>query len=192
MQHVWDESINTLKLKQNGRHFADDTLKCIFLDENIWISINISLKFVPKGPVNNIPVLVQIMAWRQPSDKLLSEPMMVSLLMHKCIIGPQQVKCCLYPGADKRSHISPTGSRMASSRAGSQRSRPQSTRAEAIAKRRREQRENMEEAAMELLAHFNHRNLESLLKVTRNTLEQLRKRITTSSMVHYIGGKLHA
>ena len=47
-------------------------------------------------------------------------------------------------------------------------------------------KENMEEAAMELLAHFNHRNLDALLKVTRNTLEALRKRITTSSMVHYL------
>ena len=41
---------------------------------------------------------------------------------------------------------------------------------------------------MELLAHFNHRNLDALLKVTRNTLEGLRKRITSSSMVHYLGG----
>ena len=36
----------------------------------------ISLKFVPKGPINNIPALVQIMAWRQTGDKPLSEPMM--------------------------------------------------------------------------------------------------------------------
>ena len=38
--------------------------------------MKISLKFVPQGPVNNIPALVQIMAWRQPSDKSLSEPKM--------------------------------------------------------------------------------------------------------------------
>ena len=37
------------------RHF-----KCIFLNEKVWISITISLKFVPKGPVNNIPALVEI------------------------------------------------------------------------------------------------------------------------------------
>ena len=49
-----------------------------FMDENIWIPIKISLKFVPEGPVNNIPALVQIMAWRRPGDKPLSEPMMVS------------------------------------------------------------------------------------------------------------------
>ena len=45
------------------------------------------------------------------------------------------------------------------------------------------------DAARELLAHFSHRNLDALLKVTKNTLEGLRKRITSSSMVHYIGGK---
>ena len=32
------------------------------------------MKFVPKGPINNIPALVQIMAWRRPGDKPLSEP----------------------------------------------------------------------------------------------------------------------
>ena len=32
---------------KNGRHFADDILKCIFLNENVWIPIEISLKFVP-------------------------------------------------------------------------------------------------------------------------------------------------
>ena len=47
---------------------ADDIFKCIFLNENVRISIKISLKFVPKRPINNIPVLVQIMAWRRPGD----------------------------------------------------------------------------------------------------------------------------
>ena len=46
------------------------------MNENIWISIKISLKFVPKGPINNIPALVQIMAWRRTGDKPLSEAMM--------------------------------------------------------------------------------------------------------------------
>ena len=49
---------NTLRPRQNGRHFADDTLKSIFLNENVWIPIEISLKFVPKGPIDNIPELV--------------------------------------------------------------------------------------------------------------------------------------
>ena len=38
---------------QNGRHFADDTFKRNLLNENIRISIEISLKFVPKGSINN-------------------------------------------------------------------------------------------------------------------------------------------
>ena len=60
--------LNTLRPRQNCRHFADDIFKCIFLNENVWISLKISLKFVPKGRINNIPVLAQIMAWRRPSE----------------------------------------------------------------------------------------------------------------------------
>ena len=58
-----------------GRHFAD-ILKCIFVNENVWISINISLKSVPKGPSNNISALVQIIAWHRSGDKTLFEAMM--------------------------------------------------------------------------------------------------------------------
>ena len=71
---------------------ADDTFKPIFLNGNIRISIEISPKFVPKVPINNIPALVQIMAWRRPGDKPLSEPMMVCLLTHICVRRPQWVK----------------------------------------------------------------------------------------------------
>ena len=52
------QAINTLRPRQNGRHFADDILKWIFLNENVWIPIEISLKFVPKGPIDYIPALV--------------------------------------------------------------------------------------------------------------------------------------
>ena len=83
---------NTLRLRQNERHFADDTFKHIFLNENVRISIKISLKFVPKGPINDIPALVQIMAWRPPGDKPLSEPMMVRLPTHICVTRPQWIK----------------------------------------------------------------------------------------------------
>ena len=78
------------------------------------------------------------------------------------------------------------------SRPASMHSRTPSTRltqADLAARRRREFHESMEEAATELLAHFNHKNLDSLLKVTRNTLESMKKRITSSSMVHYLGGR---
>ena len=84
-------AINTLRPIQNGRHFADDIFKCIFLNENTWISLNISLKFVPKFRINNIPALVQIMAWRRPGDKPLSEPMMDNLLTHICVTRPQWI-----------------------------------------------------------------------------------------------------
>ena len=81
--------LNTLKPRQDGRHYPDDIFKCIFLNENVWISIKFSLKFVPKGPINNIPALVQIMAWRRPGDKPLSEPMMVRLPTHICVTRPR-------------------------------------------------------------------------------------------------------
>ena len=51
-------AINTLRPKQDGHHFPDDIFECIFLKENVWIPIKISLKFVPKSPINNIPALV--------------------------------------------------------------------------------------------------------------------------------------
>ena len=62
-----------------------------FLEENVWIPIKISLTFVLQGPINNIPALVQIMAWRQPGDKPLSGPMMVRLPTHICVTRPQWV-----------------------------------------------------------------------------------------------------
>ena len=83
--------LNTLRPRQNGRHFADYIFKHIIMNENVWIAIKISLKFVPKGPINNIPSLVQIMAWRRPSDKPLSEPMTARLPTHICVTQPQWV-----------------------------------------------------------------------------------------------------
>ena len=67
---------------KNGRHIPDDIFKRICLNENVSISLKISLKFVPKVQFNNIQALLQIMAWRRPGHKPLSEPMVVSLLTH--------------------------------------------------------------------------------------------------------------
>ena len=53
--------------------------KMHFSNKNVSNSIKISLKFVPVGPINNIPALFQIMAWSRPGDKPLSEPMVASL-----------------------------------------------------------------------------------------------------------------
>ena len=86
---------NTLRPRQNGRHFADYTFKRIFMNENVRILIDISLKFVPKGLINKISALFQIVAWRPSADKPLSEPMMVNLLTHICVTRPQWVKMCL-------------------------------------------------------------------------------------------------
>ena len=73
-----------IEAETNGRHFADAIFKCFFVNENVSILIKFSLKFVPKDSINNIPAMVQIMAWRRPGDKPLSEPMMVSLPTHIC------------------------------------------------------------------------------------------------------------
>ena len=97
--HIWQTSrkikrrlnmvFYTLRPRRNGRRFGDDTFKHILIDETVRISIKISLKFVPKGPTNNNPALVRMMAWRRSCDKPLSEPMTVSLLTHICITRPQ-------------------------------------------------------------------------------------------------------
>ena len=50
--------LNTLRPRRNEQNFADDIFKRIFFNENVRISIKISLKFVPEGPINNIPALV--------------------------------------------------------------------------------------------------------------------------------------
>ena len=84
----------SLRPRLNRRPFTDDILKCIFLNENEWILPRISLKFVPEVRINNIPALVQIMAWRRPGDKPLSEPMMVRLPTHICVSWPQWVNIC--------------------------------------------------------------------------------------------------
>ena len=84
--------INSLRPRLNRRPFADDIFKCIFFNENEWNLPRISLKFDPKVRINNIPALVQIMAWRRLGAKPLSEPIMVILLTHICVTRPQWVK----------------------------------------------------------------------------------------------------
>ncbi|XP_073933825.1 dynein axonemal heavy chain 5 isoform X2 [Castor canadensis] len=55
----------------------------------------------------------------------------------------------------------------------------------AITKKKKEA-EMLEEEACELLSHFNHQNIEALLKVTRNTLEAIRRRIHSSCTVNFM------
>ena len=70
---------------------SQNIFKCIFLNENVWISLKISLKFIPMVRNNTIPALVLKMAWCWPGNKPLSKPVMVSLLKHICVTRPQWV-----------------------------------------------------------------------------------------------------
>ena len=81
--------IKTLRLRQNGSHFPDDIFKYIFLNANVWITIKISLKFVPKGSIDNIPALVQIMAWHRPGYKPLNHWWVIYWRI--CVTLPQWV-----------------------------------------------------------------------------------------------------
>ena len=58
-----------MRPRQNGRHFPDDIFKRIFLNDNIRISIDISLNSVTYGLIDYKSALVQIMAWHQADDK---------------------------------------------------------------------------------------------------------------------------
>ena len=83
--------VNTLRPRQDERHFADDIFTCIYFNENCCILIIFSLKYARKGPIDNNPALVQSMAWRRSGDKPLAEPMMISLPTHICVTRPQWV-----------------------------------------------------------------------------------------------------
>ena len=50
---------------------------------------SIDVKLVPKGPINNLPALVQVMTWRRPGNKPLCEPMMLNFLTDICVTRPQ-------------------------------------------------------------------------------------------------------
>ena len=67
----WEQWLcfNTLRLRQNDRHFTDDNFKCIFFNENVWIVNKNLLKLVPKGPIDNKSSMVQMMAWHRAGDK---------------------------------------------------------------------------------------------------------------------------
>ena len=52
------QCVNSFPPRQNGLHFVDDIFKCIFVNEKFCVLIKISLKFVPKGPIDNNQPLV--------------------------------------------------------------------------------------------------------------------------------------
>ena len=89
---LYMQLINALRPRQNGCYFPDSIFKCIVLNAKVRISIKVSLKLVPVGPIKKAQHLVQIMDQSGSGDKPLSEPMVVRLLTHKCVTRPQQVK----------------------------------------------------------------------------------------------------
>ena len=68
--------INTLRTRQNGCHVAADILKCISMNENVWILNNMSLKCIPWDLIRNMSAFVQVMAWPLTGTTPLPEPMM--------------------------------------------------------------------------------------------------------------------
>ena len=50
-------------LQKNGCQFRRCIFKCIFFNEESWISTDISLRYVPNGPIDKKSVLVLVMAW---------------------------------------------------------------------------------------------------------------------------------
>ena len=73
-------TLTYLTLDKMAANLADDIFNCILLNENDRIPIQISLKYVPRTPVDNMPVVVQVMAWRWTGDKPLPEPMMTRFI----------------------------------------------------------------------------------------------------------------
>ena len=59
---------NTLRPRQDGCLFADDILKCIFLNGNSWIPNKISWEYVALRLIDNKPSMVQIMGCRRAGD----------------------------------------------------------------------------------------------------------------------------
>ena len=85
--------LHTLRTGQNRRHFADDIFKCIFFNENVSISIMISLNSVPKGSIDNDYPSIgsdngSVPHKRQP----VVLPLRVGLLTHLYITEPQWMK----------------------------------------------------------------------------------------------------
>ena len=63
-----DLTINLLSYSsppgENVNHFAGNAFKCTVMNKNVCIAIQISLNFVPKGPIEKKSALIQVMAWQ--------------------------------------------------------------------------------------------------------------------------------
>ena len=76
--------INPSPPGKNGRFFGDNIFKCIFVNEKFCILIQIPLKFISKGPIDNKSALVQVMTWCRVGEKPLPESVVLRLLTHIC------------------------------------------------------------------------------------------------------------
>ena len=82
--------VNSSPPRQDDRHFADGISKCIFMNERFCMLNQISLIFVPKGPVDNTPALVPVMAWHRTGDRPLPDSIMtrfIDVYMQHCGVG---------------------------------------------------------------------------------------------------------
>ena len=79
------ELLSHLGRDKNGRPFPYGIFKCIFLNENVYISIQFALKFFPRAH------LTIFQHWFRKSLGTVQAPMSVSLLTHKCVTRPQWV-----------------------------------------------------------------------------------------------------
>ena len=69
-------ALTHLRLDKMAAILADDNFKCNFLNKNDGIPNQISLKLVFRSPIDNKPVLIQVMAWHRIGDKPLPESML--------------------------------------------------------------------------------------------------------------------
>ena len=76
-------NVNTLRLRQNGPHFADAIFRCISMSEKFCILITISLKFLPKGAIDNTPALSGV--YTKFSGRLPEEPFPWLIQKFPCI-----------------------------------------------------------------------------------------------------------
>ena len=66
--------VNSFPLDKMAAILGDNI--CIFMNDKHRILIRMSLKFVPEDLIDNKSALVQVMVWRQTSDKRLLEPVL--------------------------------------------------------------------------------------------------------------------
>ena len=96
-------AIFTLWGRENGHHFPDDIFRYICSNENVWISIKISLKFIP---INSVLVLVQIMTWHRTGDNPLLEPITASFAEGYVRYSASMSLMCITLDMYSSSHIS--------------------------------------------------------------------------------------